>query len=411
MWKRSLAAISLTLASCASLGEFDRALGQAIPMHPVTGVPVANVISDADEARSSAESHARIEAAVRQEGYALDPPGPHLDQMIRVIERLAPVATTHRPTLPWQYWLIPDRTVHAFTTGGGYVYVHDGLWGPRGLIREGDDDELAFVLAHEMAHVNLLHVPLRRTQAIFNDRMREDPFFSASYTTEQEAEADRLAVLYASLAGYDPEAGARIWDRTGDTEATHGYRNSHPVGADRAARIRAAHREVRHYRVAGQVNPSWAQLLADNPLFRRRSVSSAPPAPGAGLAKAIALGVETKLAHEAAKAEAERREQAFQQSPAAQQQLVQVVALQVTEPVWGRVQLSIRLRNGAQYPIAGIRFAASYLQGSSVVYTDQSCGGPVSLAAGQTVDLTCAYAKVAGVDRYAASVAEVTFGR
>jgi predicted Zn-dependent protease len=68
--------------------------------------------------------------------------------------------------------------------------------------------------------------------------MQEDAFFAASLTTAQEAQADRLAVLYATLAGYDAEAGARIWDRTGQTEAMQGYLNTHPVGADRAARVR-----------------------------------------------------------------------------------------------------------------------------------------------------------------------------
>ena len=401
----------LALASgCATLEALDQALYEIVPTHPVTGAPVANIVSTESEVRSAAQQHARIEGAVRQVGLQLDPPGVHLDQMIRVLQRVGPVATAHRPGLPWQYWLIPDRSVNAFTTGGGFVYFYDGLWGGRGLIREGDDDEFAFVLAHEMAHVNLLHVSLRQTQALFTDRIEDDAFYSASFTTEQEAEADRLAVLYATLAGYDPEAGARIWDRTGVTEADFSYLNSHPVGADRARRVRDAIAAVAIHRTPGRIHPEWRARLADNVLFPRVAArSGSAPTPGAGIARAIAVGLETKIEHEAAKEEAERREKAATRLPEYQSRRVKLLAVQNGTSPLGQPVIQLQFQNGSIYDIRALGVRVRYLNGSTEIAQDPNCGGPAQIPAGQTVWLACTRYDVPGAAQYQVEITGVEF--
>jgi predicted Zn-dependent protease len=78
------------------------------------------------------------------------------------------------------------------------------LWGGRGLIREGDDDELAFVLAHEIAHVNLLHASLRQTQAAFNERMQKDAFFAASLTSPAAPGLDAATVACRRMRSSPP---------------------------------------------------------------------------------------------------------------------------------------------------------------------------------------------------------------
>jgi hypothetical protein len=388
-------------AGCAALADADRALNQAIPRHPVTGAPVANMVSEADEVRTASEAHAQIDAAVRQAGHTLDPPGAHLDQMIRIIQRLSVIGTAHRPRLPWQYWLIPDSTMNAFTTGGGYVYVHDGLWGAKGLIRERDDDELAFVLAHEIAHVNLLHVSLGRTQAILSERMRKDPFFAASFTTDQEAEADRLAVLYTTLTGYDAQAGARIWDRTRQTEANYGYLNSHPVGRDRAERVRTAIAAIESYRSPGQVNPEWRQALAENPLFPRAAAPTGTEAPpGSGIAQAIILGADMKAKRDATKAEAERREE---------KSLVKLLAVQHGFDESGRPVIQMQFQNGSSAEVTALGVRVDYLNGQTAVAQDPNCGGPAQIPAGQTVWLACPAYAVQGATQWSVQITDVQF--
>ena len=241
-----------TVASgCASVdrGLYD-ASSSAAPPHPVTGKPVFNIVSEEDEIATAQKVRERVAEAAASEGIPFDANSPRFDELNSVFERITSVA--HRQHLPWEVHLIGDPTVNAFTAGGGVVFVHDGLYG--GLVYEGDVDELAAVMAHEVAHVTLLHASERRTWqgvvGIATKKVR-DPYFNASFTTEQEAEADKLAALYMALAGYDPLAASRVWarahSRSGSDAGAGWFLNSHPVDLARMAATEKHGRAVRQF--------------------------------------------------------------------------------------------------------------------------------------------------------------------
>lgn len=82
----------------------------------------------------------------------------------------------------------------------------------------GDDDELAAVVAHELAHNLLAH--RIRLSTVKRRKMQA--------TLATEIEADRLSVWLMTNAGYDPNAALRFWKRYGKqyglgifTEGTH----------------------------------------------------------------------------------------------------------------------------------------------------------------------------------------------
>ncbi len=128
---------------------------------------------------------------------------------------------TERPDLPWQFGVLDDNDVNAFAAPGGYVFITKGL-----LAKMNSEAELAGVLAHEISHVLRKH----HLQAIkkgarselladlANDAIKSngaDPRFSklVSAGTEvyargldkdDEFEADRMGVVIAARAGYDP---------------------------------------------------------------------------------------------------------------------------------------------------------------------------------------------------------------
>lgn len=88
--------------------------------------------------------------------------------------------------------LVPGRKLNA-RADGTYVQLTDAL------VREAaDDDELAFIIAHEMAH-NIL----RHAETPGSKRVEED-------------EADRLGLKLMKAAGRDLRAAARFWSRFGD---------------------------------------------------------------------------------------------------------------------------------------------------------------------------------------------------
>ena len=67
-----------------------------------------------------------------------------------------------------------------------------------------DDDELAFIIAHEMAHNGLGHPQMLRAAGRKKSRV-----------LATEIEADQVGLRIMHLAGYDPHAGARFWSRFG----------------------------------------------------------------------------------------------------------------------------------------------------------------------------------------------------
>lgn len=89
--------------------------------------------------------------------------------------------------------LIDNKRANAWANGSGIV-IEGGL---ERLL--SDDAEMAFVIAHEAAHILLGHSAASTKTAQTKTVQRKD----------MELEADRLGVRLAARAGYAPEAGAR----------------------------------------------------------------------------------------------------------------------------------------------------------------------------------------------------------
>ena len=77
-----------------------------------------------------------------------------------------------------------------------------------------DEDELAAVVAHELAH-NILQHLRRLEEAGHTDGLFGSFGRSARLTKQTEIEADRLSVWLMANAGYDPAGAIRFWTRYG----------------------------------------------------------------------------------------------------------------------------------------------------------------------------------------------------
>lgn len=113
-----------------------------------------------------------------------------------------------------------------------------------------DDDELAAILAHEMAH-NLLEHRKRLNEAGIQRGLLQQLGRNARLTLATEIEADRLSIWLMANAGYDPAGAVRFWTRYGKQHGkgifsapTH-YRWKKRVGlfAEEMARLAAATRD------------------------------------------------------------------------------------------------------------------------------------------------------------------------
>ena len=125
---------------------------------------------------------------------------------------------SERSNLAWHFGVIESDDINAFAAPGGYIFVTKGLY--RSLQSES---ELAGVLAHEIAHVikkhhlkllqqsravdmgsKLLAQKAGENKVIKNLICNGAEIFARSLDKNAEFEADRMAVVLAARAGYDP---------------------------------------------------------------------------------------------------------------------------------------------------------------------------------------------------------------
>jgi predicted Zn-dependent protease len=151
-------------------------------------------------------------------------------------------AHSDRPDVFHRALVVTGSDLQAFAFLGGTVAVTEAL--ARGL----DDDEAAFTLAHEMAHVDLRHQPGRE---VVEDVVREAAGGAAAadaalsmHDRHAEMEADRFGALYAVRAGFRFSAAAsalgKIKDGGGlDQDAKH------PAYAERMRALEAFETELR----------------------------------------------------------------------------------------------------------------------------------------------------------------------
>jgi predicted Zn-dependent protease len=128
---------------------------------------------------------------------------------------------TERPDLPWQFGVLDSSDVNAFATPGGTIFITNGL-----LQRLNNESELAGVLAHEMVHVLRKHhlaalqkgarmdiaselageaLKGKTDSAVLDKAIKAGTeVYARGLDKNDEFEADRMGIVIATRAGYDP---------------------------------------------------------------------------------------------------------------------------------------------------------------------------------------------------------------
>lgn len=180
-------------------------------------------LSPEAEARLGAQEHPKILA---QFGGAMQ--GPQAEYVRDLGGRLAQLSD--RPDQRWTFTLLNTSVMNAFALPGGYIYVTRAL-----LSLCADEAELAAVIGHEIGHVIHRHAAQRYDrqvgaqiggvaaeilgQVFLGVRGAGQiaglagQFWLASYSREQEFEADTYGVRLLRAGGYTTEAMASFLDR------------------------------------------------------------------------------------------------------------------------------------------------------------------------------------------------------
>ena len=173
-------------------------------------------------------------------------------------------------TYQWEFNLVQDKEVNAWCMPGGKIVVYEGL-----LPVTQNEASLAIVLGHEIAHAVARHSAERLSNAykeqygsaalsailsgvgvssgwqqiIELGKQYGGALLTSGFSRKQESEADHIGLIFAAMAGYDPEVAVSFWQRM--SSATGGGSNSvfadHPSDATRIQQIQGWLPEAKKY--------------------------------------------------------------------------------------------------------------------------------------------------------------------
>ncbi|WP_245587874.1 M48 family metallopeptidase [Desulfovibrio inopinatus] len=173
----------------------------------------------------------------------------------RVGRRIA--AGAARPEYQWEFYVVANDTPNAFALPGGKVYVYEGMFK-----YARTENQLATVMAHEIAHVIARHGVERMSSqmalslggdlaglmvsggdaAAFNTFQQLYGFGSQvavglPHSRSQESEADRIGLILMAKAGYDPRSALSFWQNMlyTDTSQLPFFLSTHPTDEERIA--------------------------------------------------------------------------------------------------------------------------------------------------------------------------------
>ena len=191
----------------------------------------------------------------------------------------------------WEFNLVQDKSVNAFCMPGGKIVVYEGL-----LPVTQDESSLAIVVGHEVAHAvakhsaerlsnelrkqygsQILGAVLQGAGASTNLQSISSTVFGigttlggAAYSRSQESEADRLGLIFAAMAGYDPNVAVNFWQRMASaTGNNYSILSDHPSDQSRIKNIQGWLPEaLQHYKPATATKSATTTKRSTTPTIK-----------------------------------------------------------------------------------------------------------------------------------------------
>lgn len=173
-------------------------------------------------------------------------------------------------TFSWEFNLVEDDTPNAWCMPGGKVVFYSGI-----LPICENEDGVAVVMGHEIAHAVARHGNERmsqqmaaqglgmaldvalsespdKTRSIFNTAFGIGAQYGLMlpYSRKHEYEADKLGLIFLTMAGYDPNETVAFWERMSKLGGAGGpeWLSTHPISANRVEALKLAIPEVEKYK-------------------------------------------------------------------------------------------------------------------------------------------------------------------
>jgi len=228
---------------------------------PHMGEPADNVLSPIEEKRLGRQFMRQIRARLPLQTDN------QINEYIQSLGHRLASSAPNRNGIEYQFFILDDQSINAFAIPGGYIGVNAGLI--HAMTRE---EQLAGVLAHEVAHLTQRH-HARAFESAGKNRMSTAAAIIAAilistssaeagqaalaaglaisqqsainYTRTHEYEADRIGIQILAAADYDPEAIAETFEimrrknRINSSGVEIEYLRTHPLDSNRIAEARS----------------------------------------------------------------------------------------------------------------------------------------------------------------------------
>ena len=230
---------------------------------PLTGRRHTISVSDAEILSLSKTQYAKFMASAKKSTNTRN-----TQMVVRVGRRLANTVENYLrnngyaneiKNFQWEFNLIQDKQANAFCMPGGKIVVYEGL-----LPYTQNEASLAIVLGHEIAHAVAKHsaeqITKQQNQSIgtsilgtvLNSAVGNGTgdivnsiastgfsLLNLKYSRKNEQEADYMGLIFAAMAGYDPQNAIPFWQRMAASSqgAPMEFMSSHPSDATRIRNI------------------------------------------------------------------------------------------------------------------------------------------------------------------------------
>jgi len=251
---------------------------------PITGRKQTLMVSDGDMLSLSTQQYQQYMKTAKPSANANN-----TAMVKRVGQNLANAVTTYLQAngyaselqnFAWEFNLVQDQQVNAWCMPGGKIVVYEGL-----LPVTQDEASLAIVLGHEIAHAVAKHSAERisqeykqqygaaiigtvaqaagasqGTQQLINMVQQVGgSLLTSGFSRKQESEADRMGLVFAAMAGYNPNVATTFWQRmAAQGSGGGGLFSDHPSDADRIRDIQKWMPEALRYYNGGGTSATTA---------------------------------------------------------------------------------------------------------------------------------------------------------
>lgn len=173
----------------------------------------------------------------------------------------------------WSFSLVQNKEANAFCMPGGKIVVYEGL-----LPYTQNEPSLAIVLGHEIAHAVAKHSAEQMSKQIRQQYATQGvnivgsvlgvgdyanlatsimqqgfSFANLKYSRDDESEADHMGLVFAAMAGYNPQEAIPFWQRMSQgNNNTNDFLSDHPSDAKRIAALKQEMPEALKYYQAYQ---------------------------------------------------------------------------------------------------------------------------------------------------------------